>query len=125
MADEVPDEVKLAGFHPYYNAVAGGRNGVAILSKVMPINVEYGFNGKDQDGRILTAEYEKFYLICSYVQNAGRKLVTLSDRLQFNEKFEELVVKLDKKKPVIICGDLNVAHNEIGMFYSMNQILTI
>lgn len=116
MTDEVPVEAKLAGYHPYYNCVSGGQSGVAIMSKVMPITVEYGFGDNDHDGRILTAEYEKFYLVCAYVKNSGRKLVTLPQRLEFNKKFKDMIVSLDKKKPVIIAGDMNVAHNEIGSY---------
>lgn len=85
----------------------------------MPYNVDYGIGNKelDEEGRIITAEYEKFYLVCVYVPNAGRKLVTLPRRLRWNTLFEKHVVDLNKKKPVIICGDMNVAHTEIGTRY--------
>lgn len=82
----------------------------------MPYNVEYGIGNAemDEEGRMITAEFEKFYLICVYVPNAGNKLVTLPKRLRWNKLFQEHLTKLDAKKPVIICGDMNVAHNEIG-----------
>lgn len=80
------------------------------------MNVEYGLNDAEQDvdARILTAEYEKFYLVNTYVPNAGTKLVTLPKRLRWNKVFDAYIKNLDKKKPVIICGDMNVAHEEIG-----------
>lgn len=82
----------------------------------MPHNVEHGIGDADMDeeGRIITAEYEKFYLVCVYVPNAGNKLVTLPKRLRWNKLFEAHLKKLNAKKPVIICGDMNVAHTEIG-----------
>lgn len=116
LTDQIPDEAKLEGYHPYWFSTPGGRGGVAIYSKIMPYNVENGLGDPemDEEGRIITAEYEKFYLICVYVPNAGRKLATMPRRLKWNKMFEEHVQKLDKKKPVIICGDMNVAHQEIG-----------
>lgn len=84
----------------------------------MPYHVDNGFEDSDDaenDGRIITAEFEKFFVVCVYVQNAGRKLVTLPDRLKFNKQFEQHLTKLNEKKPVIVCGDMNVAHSEIGM----------
>lgn len=82
----------------------------------MPYNVDYGIGNEEMDneGRIITAEYEKFYLVCVYVPNAGRKLVNLPKRLLWNKLLEEHLVELNAKKPVIICGDMNVAHSEIG-----------
>lgn len=82
------------------------------------MNVEYGLQDAEQDvdARILTAEYEKFYLVNTYVPNAGNKLVTLPKRLRWNKIFDEYIKSLDEKKPVIICGDMNVAHEEIGEF---------
>lgn len=90
--------------------------GVAILSKQMPYNVVSNLNDEEMDdeGRIMTAEYSKFYLVCVYVPNAGKKLVNLDRRLRWNKLFEAHVTALKAKKPVIICGDMNVAHDEIG-----------
>lgn len=83
----------------------------------MPMSVTYGLNDlrHDDEGRLMTAEYEKFYLICTYVPNAGRKLVTLPKRMDWDIKFQNYVKRLDSKKPVIICGDMNVAHSEIDL----------
>lgn len=82
----------------------------------MPYSVEENLNDEemDQEGRIITAEYSKFYLVCVYVPNAGRKLVNLDRRLRWNQLFEKHVTALKEKKPVVICGDMNVAHEEIG-----------
>lgn len=82
----------------------------------MPLNVTYGIGDKemDEEGRMLTAEYEKFFLVNAYVPNAGRKLVTLPKRLRWNKLFKEYIQALDRQKAVIICGDMNVAHEEIG-----------
>ncbi|XP_018323973.1 DNA-(apurinic or apyrimidinic site) lyase isoform X2 [Agrilus planipennis] len=95
----------------------GGYAGVGVLSKTEPLSVSYGINNEshDEEGRCITTEYEKFYLVCVYVPNAGRKLVTLPKRLEWNESFKNYIKDLDKKKPVIICGDMNVAHNEIDI----------
>lgn len=116
--DQMPDEARhIKGYHPYWLCKPGGHAGVAIYSKKMPFHVAYGLGDEeqDQDGRLLTAEYEKFYLVCVYVPNAGRKLVTLPKRLRWNEKFHQYLRDLDAKKPVILCGDMNVAHEEIDL----------
>uniref|UniRef100_A0A182K535 exodeoxyribonuclease III n=1 Tax=Anopheles christyi TaxID=43041 RepID=A0A182K535_9DIPT len=116
--DQLPDEARhIKGYHPYWLCKPGGYAGVAIYSKKMPFHVTYGLGDEeqDQDGRILTAEYEKFYLVCVYVPNAGKKLVTLPKRLRWNEKFHQYLRDLDAKKPVILCGDMNVAHEEIDL----------
>lgn len=95
----------------------GGHAGVAIYSKIMPINVEYGIGNKEFDdtGRIITAEYEKFYLICVYVPNSGRKLVNLNPRMRWEKLFQAYVEELNALKPVVICGDMNVSHQEIDL----------
>lgn len=116
--DKMPEEaINVPGYHAYWLcSEKDGYAGVGIYTTKMAMNVQYGLKDKDFDdeGRIITAEYEQFYLICTYVPNAGRKLVTLPKRLKWNEQFRRFVKELDKKKPVIICGDMNVAHNEIG-----------
>lgn len=117
LEDQVPQELKeMEGYHPYWCSTPGGRGGVAILTKQMAYNIEYNIGDEelDEEGRIITAEYSKYYLICVYVPNAGRGLKTLDLRLRWNKLFEQHVSKLKAKKPVIICGDMNVAHNEIG-----------
>ncbi|XP_053666012.1 recombination repair protein 1 [Anopheles marshallii] len=116
--DQLPDEARhIKGYHPYWLCKPGGYAGVAIYSKKMPIHVVYGLGDEelDSDGRLLTAEYEKFYLVCVYVPNAGKKLVNLPIRLRWNEKFHQYLRDLDAKKPVILCGDMNVAHEEIDL----------
>lgn len=82
----------------------------------MPSNIVYGLDNAEQDdkGRIITAEFSKFYVVCVYVPNSGQKLVNLDKRMRWNLVFHEHVQRLDAIKPVIICGDMNVAHNEIG-----------
>lgn len=116
--EQLPDEVqRIPGYHPYWLCMPGGYAGVAIYSKIMPINVEYGIGNKEFDdvGRIITAEYEKFFLINVYVPNSGRKLVNLEQRMKWEKLFQEFVQKLNDRKPVVICGDMNVSHQEIDL----------
>ncbi|XP_055683954.1 exodeoxyribonuclease [Lutzomyia longipalpis] len=114
--DDMPPEARVKGYHPYW-LCHSGYAGVAVYSKTMPMNVTYGIGDAelDEEGRAITAEFEKFYLVCVYVPNAGRGLVTLPKRLRFDEKFQAFVSRLDQNKPVIICGDMNVAHQEIDL----------
>lgn len=90
---------------------------MAVLSKIEPLSVKYGIGEKehDEDGRCITAELDTFYLVNVYVPNAGRGLVTLPKRLAWNQAFKSYIKELDKKKPVILCGDMNVAHEEIDL----------
>lgn len=117
--DKLPSEIaNIPGYHAYW--VAGDKDGyagVGIYTTKLAMNVVYGLQNEelDSEGRIITAEYEQFYLVCTYVPNSGRKLVTLPKRLQWNEEFRRHVKELDKKKPVIICGDMNVSHKEIDL----------
>jgi len=120
--EQVPTEMLLKEYpHRYWLAAEkDGYSGVGLLSKIKPLSVEFGFRteeGKehDQEGRLITAEYDSFYLLNTYVPNAGRKLVTLDKRMRWDPMFRSYVEDLDKKKPVIICGDMNVAHNEIDL----------
>ena len=116
--EQLPEEVKhIKGYHPYWLCKPGGHAGVAIYSKKMPINITYGLGDDEQDeqGRLLTAEFEKFYIVNAYVPNSGRGLVTLPKRLRWDEKFQKYLKDLDAKKPVILTGDLNVAHEEIDL----------
>jgi len=115
---KLPPEVKLPGYHTY--GVSGekdGYAGVALYSKEKPIEVKYGLNiaKHDNEGRVITAEYEKFYVVGTYVPNAGQGLKTLPKRLEWNKDFLKYLKDLDEKKPVILCGDLNVAHHEIDL----------
>ncbi|XP_076251401.1 recombination repair protein 1 isoform X2 [Rhynchophorus ferrugineus] len=117
--EKLPEEVTdLEGYHQYWcSSDKEGYAGVGVYTKEEPISVVKGIGDKEQDneGRCLTLEYDKFYLVNVYVPNAGRGLVTLPKRLNFNESFKAYIKKLDKKKPVIVCGDMNVAHNEIDL----------
>nr|NP_476841.1 recombination repair protein 1, isoform A [Drosophila melanogaster]P27864.2 RecName: Full=Recombination repair protein 1; AltName: Full=DNA-(apurinic or apyrimidinic site) endonuclease [Drosophila melanogaster]AAF51175.1 recombination repair protein 1, isoform A [Drosophila melanogaster]AAM49974.1 LP05366p [Drosophila melanogaster] len=116
--DQLPEEVtRLPGYHPYWLCMPGGYAGVAIYSKIMPIHVEYGIGNEEFDdvGRMITAEYEKFYLINVYVPNSGRKLVNLEPRMRWEKLFQAYVKKLDALKPVVICGDMNVSHMPIDL----------
>lgn len=122
LGDEVPAEAKVKGYHHYWNSLPGGHAGVALYSRAMPYNVHYGFDydaakGKlEPDGRLITAEYTKYFVVCVYVPNSGRKLVTLPDRLRWNERFQAHLAALNEQKPVIVCGDLNVSHQAMGEF---------
>lgn len=108
-------------FTDYHSYWCGGKKegyaGVAFFSKTQPLDVKYGIGEDDHDdeGRCITAEFDKFYLVNVYVPNAGRKLVTLPKRLNWNTAFKAFIKELDKTKPVILCGDMNVAHQEIDL----------
>jgi len=94
-----------------------GYSGTAILTKTEPLTVTYDMNIEehDQEGRVITAEYPQFFLVTVYVPNAGEGLKRLDYREKWNEDFTNYVVSLQAKKPVIVCGDLNVAHREIDI----------
>lgn len=115
--DQLPAETKVKGYHTYWNAKPGGHAGVALYTKQMPYDVKYGIgdNEYEQSGNIITAEYSTFFLVNVYVPNSGRKLVNLDERMRWDELFRDYVKKLDARKPVIICGDLNVSHTEIDL----------
>ncbi len=104
-------------YHIYYNsAIKKGYSGTAIFSKAEPISVVNGFHEKHNDeGRVITAEYEKCYVVTCYTPNAQDKLKRIDYRMEFEDDFRAYLTELDKKKPVILCGDLNVAHNEIDL----------
>ena len=111
-------ELELDGYHQYWNyAEKKGYSGVAIFSKVEPISVSYGLGIEehDKEGRVITLEFDKFYFITVYTPNSQTELARLGYRMTWEDTFREYIVDLDKKKPVILCGDLNVAHNEIDL----------
>lgn len=116
--DKIPQEARLDGYHLYW-AVGEkkGYAGTGLYSKEKPMSVTYGMGVKehDKEGRLITAEYEEFYFVGSYVPNAGRGLPRLEYRQTWDKALQEYLVKLDKKKPVIYGGDLNVAHKEIDL----------
>ncbi|MCH5313401.1 MAG: exodeoxyribonuclease III [Helicobacter sp.] len=106
------------GYHSYWNsAEKKGYSGVVVLSKSTPLKVEYdmGITHHDKEGRIIRAEYPHFYLVNVYTPNAKRELERLEYRMEWEDDFRAFVGDLSKYKPVIICGDLNVAHKEIDL----------
>ncbi|MBR1779155.1 MAG: exodeoxyribonuclease III [Clostridia bacterium] len=111
-------DFSFPGYSEYWNsAIKKGYSGTAVFSKIRPINVTYGINIKehDEEGRVITCEYENFFLVNVYVPNAQRELTRLDYRMNWEDSFRNYVCGLDKVKPVIICGDMNVAHNEIDL----------
>jgi len=104
-------------FEYWNSAVKKGYSGTAIFSKKKPLNVIYdiGIEEHDQEGRVITAEFEDYYLITVYTPNSKRELLRLEYRQQWDVDFLKFVKELEKKKPVIFCGDLNVAHKEIDL----------
>jgi len=110
-------------FHPeeyeeyLYPAEKKGYSGTLVFSKVKPINVSYGMNidKHDHEGRLITLEFDNFYLINSYVPNVKRDLSRLEYRMEWEEDFKKYIKELEKNKPVIVCGDFNVAHTEIDI----------
>ena len=114
-----PDQADFApeGYHIYFHsAVKKGYSGTAVFTKTEPLNVTYGINGEHTDeGRVITCEYEDFYFVCCYVPNAQPELKRLAYRMEFEDAMRGYLSELDKKKPVIYCGDLNVAHEEIDL----------
>jgi len=111
-------ELELEGYHQYWNyAEKKGYSGTAIFTKEEPISVFYGLDipRHDTEGRLITLEFEKFYFITCYTPNAQDGLKRLDYRMDWEDSFREYLVSLNKNKPVIFCGDLNVAHNEIDL----------
>lgn len=111
-------EVPLEGYEQYWNsAEKKGYSGTAIFSKTKPVGVHYDIDaaGHDKEGRVITLEYEEFYLVTVYTPNSQDLLARLDYRMAWEDAFRAYVLKLDEKKPVIICGDLNVAHREIDL----------
>ncbi|KAB7503726.1 DNA-(apurinic or apyrimidinic site) lyase [Armadillidium nasatum] len=111
------NKYKTKYFSYIYSAQKEGYSGVALFTKKKPLSVKKGIDSPthDDEGRIITAEYEKFYLVAAYVPNAGRGLVTLDKRMDWDSLLQDYLKKLDEKKPVIYCGDLNVSHQEIDL----------
>ena len=106
------------GYHGYFNyAVKKGYSGTAVFTKQEPLRVTYGINieAHDQEGRVITCEFEEFYLVCVYTPNSQGELARLPYRMTWEDDFRKFLKSLDAKKPVVICGDLNVAHEEIDI----------
>ena len=111
-------EVGFAGYEQFWNsAVKKGYSGTAVFSRLQPLAVSYGMGvaEHDQEGRIITLEYDEFQLVNVYTPNSQRGLARLEYRLQWEDDFRVYVGQLDRKKPVVVCGDLNVAHREIDI----------
>ena len=111
-------ELDLQGYYQYYNyAERKGYSGTAIFTKKEPLKVSYGIGIEehDKEGRVITLEFDKFYMVNCYTPNSGRELARLEYRMTWEDEFKKYLIKLDKQKPVIICGDLNVAHTEIDL----------
>lgn len=112
-------ELELEGYHQYFNyaKTKKGYSGTAIFCKEEPIAVTYdiGVEEHDREGRVITAEMPEFYLVTVYTPNSKRELERLDDRMNFEDAFRAYLGELNKKKPVIVCGDLNVAHQEIDL----------
>ncbi|KAA8710104.1 exodeoxyribonuclease III [Helicobacter canis] len=111
-------EFDFSGYYEYWNsAEKKGYSGVAIFSKQEPLSVGYdmGIAHHDKEGRIITAEYSDFYLVNVYTPNSKRELERLEYRMEWEDDFRAFLKALESKKPVIVCGDLNVAHKEIDL----------
>lgn len=111
-------ELELPGYHQYWNyAEKKGYSGTAIFTKEEPLQVTYGIGIEehDQEGRVITLEFEKFHMVTVYTPNSQNELARLSYRMMWEEEFRNYLTKLEKTKPVIVCGDLNVAHKEIDL----------
>lgn len=115
----MPEEILIKGYHAYWN-LQKGHNGVGVLSKKLPISFTNGIGDEklDEESRMITLEYEKFFIVCVYAVNAGRGLTTIDKKIKWNLMFDKYVQDLDKRKPVIIAGDMNCAHEEIGMKFN-------
>ena len=115
-----PDQLtlELEGYQQYWNsAVKKGYSGTAVFTKMPPLSVKNGMDisEHDNEGRVITCEFEKFYLVTVYTPNAQSELARLDYRMTWDDAFREFLLELDVKKPVIVCGDMNVAHKEIDL----------
>jgi exodeoxyribonuclease-3 len=111
-------ELDLEGYYDYWNyAEKKGYSGTAVFTKKKPLSVKYGvgIEEHDKEGRVITLEYKDFYLVNVYTPNSQRELARLEYRMDWEDMFRSYLLELDSKKPVIICGDLNVAHKEIDL----------
>lgn len=114
------DQITLdfSGYEQYWNyALKKGYSGTAVFTKKKPLDVKYGIgmDEHDQEGRAITLEYEDFYLVTAYIPNSQRELARLDYRMKWEDDFRSYLMELDRVKPVILCGDLNVAHKEIDL----------
>ncbi len=111
-------ELQLEGYHKYWNcAEKKGYSGTAIFTRIKPVNVSYGI-GKDvhdKEGRVITLEFSEYFLVNVYTPNSKRELARLDYRMTWEDDFRSYLNKLDSEKPVIVCGDMNVAHKELDI----------
>ena len=110
--------LELEGYSQYWNsAEKKGYSGTAVFTKKTPVSVKNGMDipEHDNEGRVITCEYEDFYLVTVYTPNAQSELARLDYRMAWDDAFREYLLELDAKKPVIVCGDMNVAHREIDL----------
>ena len=111
-------ELDMPGYYQYWNyAERKGYSGTAIFTKKEPISVQYGIgiDEHDHEGRVITLEYETFYMVTVYTPNSQTELARLDYRMRWDDDFRHYLKELDKVKPVIVCGDMNVAHEEIDL----------
>ena len=110
--------LELEGYHQYWNyAEKKGYSGTAIFTKEQPISDSYGIGIEkhDKEGRVITLEYDKYYMVNVYTPNSQNELARLDYRMEWEEAFKAYLKKLEENKPLIVCGDMNVAHNEIDL----------
>jgi exodeoxyribonuclease-3 len=111
-------DLQFAGYESYWNyADKKGYSGTAIYTKHKPLNIQYGIgiDEHDHEGRVITLEYDKFYIVTVYTPNSQDGLRRLDYRMKWEEDFQAFLHRLDESKPVIVCGDMNVAHEEIDI----------
>ncbi|MBP1926246.1 exodeoxyribonuclease-3 [Sedimentibacter acidaminivorans] len=111
-------DLELDGYYDYWNyAEKKGYSGTAVFTKIKPISVKYGMGIEEHDmeGRVITLEFDNFYLVNVYTPNSKRELLRLDYRMKWEDDFRTYLKRLDEKKPVVMCGDLNVAHKEIDL----------
>ena len=111
-------ELDLPGYHQYWcYAEKKGYSGTAVFTRVEPISVTYnlGYPEHDSEGRVITCEFDDFYLVCVYTPNSQNELKRLDYRMTWEDAFRAHLMELDRRKPVIACGDMNVAHEEIDL----------
>ena len=111
-------EINFQNYYKYFNsAIKKGYSGTAIFTKIKPQEIKYGIGIEehDKEGRVITLEFEKFFMVNVYTPNSKRELERLEYRQKWEDDFRKYIKKLDNVKPVILCGDLNVAHKEIDL----------
>ena len=111
-------ELELSGYRQYWNyAEKKGYSGTAVFTRREPLSVSYGLGQEehDREGRVITLEYGDVYLVTVYTPNAQEKLARIDYRLRWEEAFRDYLIRLDSRKPVVVCGDMNVAHKEMDL----------